>query len=262
MNGQEEHRPPGQIILIYESGQEKTLFAYEWQACLAADQYGQEVLAGNIAAFINFKARYGIAHIRYPKGEHMIGITRFALRRWQPEFAGTRIVGLTADELVELANKTLAQGGKFAEGYAPFCKHLFIRNPSSTRAGVAEITDANRHMLCSGYEARRPEELPVLTRWFEGLDAPRAIWLDIILYSREQLEEEDKDEPESERDVPNAPWAIVAVNGGPLPEETPMPPITMMRNALGAAEGGSGVPLDREKYLASVQFWEKHALVR
>ena len=30
--------------------------------------------------------------------------------------------------------------------------------------------------------------------------------------------------------------------------EIPMNPITMMRNALGKSEGGSGVPLEREKY--------------
>jgi len=43
------------------------------------------------------------------------------------------------------------------------------------------------------------------------------------------------------------------------PEETPMAPITMMRNALGVAEGGSGVPLDREAYRRSVEFWRSHA---
>jgi hypothetical protein len=37
--------------------------------------------------------------------------------------------------------------------------------------------------------------------------------------------------------------------------ETPMQPITMMRNALGKEEGGSGVPLDREKYMKSVNYW-------
>ena len=43
--------------------------------------------------------------------------------------------------------------------------------------------------------------------------------------------------------------------------ETPMQPITMMRNALGTAEGGSGVPLDRAAYTASVAYWEKHATI-
>jgi hypothetical protein len=38
-----------------------------------------------------------------------------------------------------------------------------------------------------------------------------------------------------------------------------MAPITMMRNALGVEEGGSGVPLDREAYQRSVAFWENNA---
>ena len=40
-----------------------------------------------------------------------------------------------------------------------------------------------------------------------------------------------------------------------------MQPITMMRNALGTHEGGSGVPLDRAAYLASAAFWNTHASV-
>ncbi len=32
------------------------------------------------------------------------------------------------------------------------------------------------------------------------------------------------------------------------PFETPMQPITMLRNALGREEGGSGVPIDKEAY--------------
>ena len=43
------------------------------------------------------------------------------------------------------------------------------------------------------------------------------------------------------------------------PEEIPMAPITMMRNALGVAEGGSGVPLDRRAYSRSVAFWSANA---
>jgi hypothetical protein len=38
-------------------------------------------------------------------------------------------------------------------------------------------------------------------------------------------------------------------------------PITMMRNSLGREEGGSGVPLDREAYEASVAFWDTRAPV-
>ena len=41
-----------------------------------------------------------------------------------------------------------------------------------------------------------------------------------------------------------------------------MDPITMMRNALGKEEGGSGVQLEKEKYMQSVKYWEKHAIVK
>ena len=39
-------------------------------------------------------------------------------------------------------------------------------------------------------------------------------------------------------------YGIVSVKPQDADYETPMQPITMMRNALGKAEGGSGVPID------------------
>ena len=41
-----------------------------------------------------------------------------------------------------------------------------------------------------------------------------------------------------------------------------MPPITQIRNALGAAEGGSGVAIDADSYERAVRFWDNHASVR
>lgn len=38
-----------------------------------------------------------------------------------------------------------------------------------------------------------------------------------------------------------------------------MQPITMLRNALGREEGGSGVPLNKAEYEKSVLYWETHA---
>ena len=59
------------------------------------------------------------------------------------------------------------------------------------------ITDDNRHHLVSGYVQRRPEELAVLSRWFprDQVPPPRARFLDLILYSREQLLKEYQDMP-------------------------------------------------------------------
>jgi Protein of unknown function (DUF3228) len=41
-----------------------------------------------------------------------------------------------------------------------------------------------------------------------------------------------------------------------------MQPITIMRNALGIEEGGSGVPLNREKYIESTAFWVENVAIK
>lgn len=42
----------------------------------------------------------------------------------------------------------------------------------------------------------------------------------------------------------------------------PLQPITVMRNALGREEGGSGVPLDREAYEKATAYWDAHAQIQ
>ncbi|MBN6149979.1 DUF3228 family protein [Xanthomonas sp. AmX2] len=140
---------------------------------------------------------------------------------------------------------------KVLDGYAPFCKLHVHRNWTSTRCLTAPIGEGNRHLLRSAYEARSPEELPVLVRWFEGVEPPVAGYFVVILYSREQLA--------SERAPIQADWGVVGCLYTAEPEEIPMAPITMLRNALGVEEGGSGVPLDREAYRRSVAFWDRNA---
>lgn len=137
------------------------------------------------------------------------------------------------------------------DGYAPFCKLHVHRNWTSTRCLSIPIDDGNRHLLRSAYEARAKDELPVLVRWFEGVDPPVADYLIVILYDRDQLAREGT--------PVDADWGVVGCMYTAAPEETPMAPITMMRNALGVEEGGSGVPIDREAYRRSVAFWQTHA---
>lgn len=140
---------------------------------------------------------------------------------------------------------------KVLDGYALFCKLHVHRNWTSTRCIALPITADNRHLLRSQYEARTSEELPVLVRWFEGVEPPVADYLVVILYSRGQLAREGS--------PVNTDWGVVGCLYTAEPEELPMAPITLMRNALGVEEGGSGVPLDREAYRRSVAFWNTHA---
>lgn len=179
-----------------------------------------------------------------------IVLTRFARDRLFPRVRrANTIQDLTAEQFVAHLNANAPD--RVLDGYAPFCKLLVHRNWTSTRCLTIPVTDDNRHLLRSGYEARSREELPVLTRWFEGLLAPVAGWLLVIVYDRAQLAKEGT--------AIDGDWGIVGCLATAGPEEIPMAPITLMRNALGVDEGGSGVPLDRAAYARSVAFWERHA---
>ena len=183
-----------------------------------------------------------------------IVFTQFAIgRHFNPEFAGTKIHSHTPGEfLSELANLD----GVSAPGYAPFCRHLFVPNFTDARMGVHRITPENRNLLQSDYVARREGELPILTRWFDSADVEPAEcpWLDVILYSAAQLEEEGS--------PVDGDWGIVSILSAVSPVEAPMPPITAMRNALGKDEGGSGVSLDRAYYMRAVEYWSQWATIK
>ncbi len=179
-----------------------------------------------------------------------IVLTPFAKARLFPRQARANTIRDTSPEAFT-ARLNAEPPLKVLPGYAPFCRLHVHRNWTRTRCLTIPITPENRHLLRSGYEARNREELPVLTRWFEGVEPPVADYFVVILYSAEQLAREG---------APiDGDWGIVGCLYTRSPEEIPMAPITMMRNALGIAEGGSGTALDRDAYLRAVAFWENNA---
>ena len=211
-----------------------------------------------------------------------IKITDFGKRHFDSKFGGTKITSKTPEEfelelsrLIKLYDKDSGasneewSGVKIIKGYAPFCKLIAIPNFTNARVGSMPIDMANYQYIRSGYSSRTEKELPVMSRWFElPLPAPVADYLIVIVYSKEQIDKEGR-EMEGEGDNPDekyipfdADWGVVAILGQTHSNEEPMAPITMLRNALGTKEGGSGVPIDKEKYLASVEFWKNNAVVK
>ena len=179
-----------------------------------------------------------------------ITLTDFARPRLFPrELRGNTIQDISAAEFEQYLNEHPPL--KVLDGYASFCKLHVHRNWTTTKCLSVPITNDNRHLLRSDYEARNSDELPVLVRWFEGLKPPVANFIIPILSSREQLAKEGS--------PIDADWGVVGCIYTMEPEETPMTPITLMRNALGVDEGGSGVPIDRKAYRQSVEFWRTHA---
>lgn len=112
--------------------------------------------------------------------------------------------------------------------------------------------------ICA-YGVNYADAVVCVCRWIPatGVEVPEAKMLDIILYSREQVEKEHSALPTEDKagELPDAPWGIISIKAQDEDHETPMQPITMMRNALGKDEGGSGVTLDKQKYQASVDYW-------
>jgi len=110
-------------------------------------------------------------------------------------------------------------------------------------------------------------QLPVLTRFFpkelvtvaDQPPLPVAKYLDLILYSREQIKKENAAMGNDSNS--DSPWGIVSIKAQDVDYELPMQPITAMRNALGVDEGGSGIPLNREAYMEAYNYWKDHASV-
>jgi len=210
-----------------------------------------------------------------------IQMTDFALRHFPnvtgKPFGGTKITDQEPDGFVkELTDSVSVKFGNMEihdrktysidDGYADFCKSICVGNFTNAKAGTLEITLENYQYLRSGYSARKEGELPVLSRWFElPLGAPRAKYLRVIVYSKEQLLAEEE-ELKSDNQIVKYPivsdWGIVAILGQMGREEEPMAPATILRNAMGRSFGGSGVEIDKEKYNQSVEFWSTHANVK
>lgn len=198
-----------------------------------------------------------------------VKITEFAKRHFDPKSGVTKIKNFTIQEVEDYLNSMLKVGSnvmaKVMDGYAPFCKLIAVKNWTNARVGTMKIDLTNYQYLRFGYEARTLDELPVASCWFElPLPAPKAEYLIFVVYSREQCLAEYNSKPQTEpfkldEDVQ---WGIVAILGQSHDEEEPMTPVTMMRNALGKEYGGSGVPLDKEKYMESVRFWKEYARVK
>eukprot|EP00920_Eleutheroschizon_duboscqi_P029546 GHVT01071708.1.p1 GENE.GHVT01071708.1~~GHVT01071708.1.p1 ORF type:complete len:372 (+),score=79.44 GHVT01071708.1:264-1379(+) len=127
-----------------------------------------------------------------------LGLDAFCHRQFDDaSYTGTRL-NYDKQKFIDEVNAFLrdSPSTEFSAGYAPFCRHVFVPNFVNALAGHLEITKENRNLLRCGYASRRASELPVLTRWFRAKDVGAQLkptkWLDLILYSREQIEKENK----------------------------------------------------------------------
>lgn len=197
-----------------------------------------------------------------------IGVDHSFFKRQENPLA-SNYIGCTIDSFLDIFLQEF--NGNLQPGYADFAKTFVIPNKTNMKYGLCEITDETRELITSCYQKRRSNELPLLVQELplsklieKGLERPTAKYLFIELYSGEQLKLEDDKQNEQGPDYPY-PLDYYIINVKPLmtpDEEIPPTPSTMLINALGPTFGGSGAPLDKEKYQKSVDFFSKWVYVK
>jgi hypothetical protein len=95
------------------------------------------------------------------KAKHDLVVDDFCMRQFSPDYGGSRIE-MTPAEFEAKVNEFYREHPTLADGYAPFCKHVFMPNFAGLTSGTAPITPENEHLLRSLYEARTEKELPVM----------------------------------------------------------------------------------------------------
>ena len=178
-------------------------------------------------------------------------------------------INMDKEEFLKNVNELYKSESMLVDGYAPFCKHLFVPNfVKGLKSCHIEITPETEKLIISKYDSRQKNELPVLIRYIDlnSVDKtkiPDAKYLDLILYSKEQILSEMGEMKFDEKEIEalkkkDFDWGIISIKPLNVDHEIPFVPITIMRNALGKNEGGSGVPIDRKKYMDGVEFWSKN----
>lgn len=210
-----------------------------------------------------------------------IKLTDFAMKHFERKSHGTKILNVTSEDFEKRIQSLLADvdlsasskniphaGGVYVhDGYAPFCKLVAVPNFTDARVGSVPITESNYQYLRSGYSSRKRDELKVLTRWLElPLGKPKADWLMIVLYDKNQIDTEARKDYSVDQDPHkkmyyfDADWGIITILGQSHSNEEPMTPMTAIRNAY--MHGGSGAPIDESYYKRSVDFWQTNAIVK
>ncbi len=195
-------------------------------------------------------------------------LDQFAFRAFD-KTRSSNYINMDKQEFLNKVNELYKSESMLVDGYAPFCKHLFVENfVKGLKSCHLEINKDTEKLIVSKYDSRQKNELPVLIRYIDlnSIDKDKiedAKYLDLILYSKEQIVSEMtemKFEEKEINDIKNKDfdWGIISIKPLNVNHELPFVPMTIMRNSLGKNEGGSGVSIDRKKYMEGVEFWSKN----
>ena len=197
-------------------------------------------LASFVLAFRTSSVLYSSATVRALTTRSMTNnlvVDPFCFRQFkehpQSEDYGGTVFAQSVEEFEEIVNSRY-KPEDLKDGYAPFCKHLFVANDFTGGDALVNVlpVEGNEDKIRTEYAARNEKELPVLQRFISleavgGADKlPRAKYLDLILYSREQIQKETESMGKPANDE-TAPWGIVSIKAQMEDFELPMNPYVL-----------------------------------
>ena len=119
-------------------------------------------------------------------------LDQFAFRSFDKSRT-SNYINMDKEEFTKKVNELYKSESQLVDGYAPFCKHLFVENfVKGLKSCHIEINEQTNKLIISKYDSRQKNELPVLIRYIDlnSIDKekiPDAKFLDLILYSKEQI---------------------------------------------------------------------------
>ena len=102
-------------------------------------------------------------------------------------------INMEKEEFLKKVNEQYKSESMLVDGYAPFCKHLFVPNfVKGLKSCHIEINKDTEKLIKSKYDSRQKNELPVLIRYIDLNTVNKekiedAKYLDLILYSNEKI---------------------------------------------------------------------------
>jgi hypothetical protein len=182
-----------------------------------------------------------------------VGINDFVLRQANEGFVGTTVTLGMLDAFAVYAQEKMNKG-VYSDGYADFVRIVRIARPD-VLSPIVLVTDENKDLIQTEITTRREGEEPYKHRFISSDDSPKSPsdHVNIIMYSREQLEAEGDT-------VPTHDWEIICITAEIDGLDAPIAPSTMRRNMNGV--GGSGHQHTEEEIAESEEYWHKYVLIK
>jgi len=119
---------------------------------------------------LSLRRYYSSSTLNMSAASKVMVVDPFCFRQFSEHEAsqtyGGTIFEQTVTEFEDIVNSRYISDSQLQDGYAPFCKHLFLKNDfTQAKVNVLPLTEENEVFVRTEYQARNDKELPILQRF-------------------------------------------------------------------------------------------------